>query len=423
MQGMNRGHRTSSTDSLLGRFHRAHDTGVETGHTLSRIDSFGTGRRYSNSPLMVEGDDEASEEMVRQLLSQALEITHNEALREQLQLIIDKEFSGIVDIPRLTTEDIYKDVVAKEGYLWKRGNMLHLWSKRWYLLSGNCMYYYAHKKDVRPRGVIFLTGCIVEKVHDEAAELKGYFGIELLHQDLCTGEHYKHESRVLYCRSEGERDVWLTRMQISAQVIPIEQEYVIGRELGRGRFSRVCECVHKVTGLRYAVKIIDKATIEPEEKSLLRTEIAVLKLVNHPNIIKLEGVFETRSHMYIVMEKLTGGELFERIVGRPRFSEEEAAKLIRPLLESVAYLHDLGIVHRDIKPENILCGDNLDELKIADFGLSKMLLPKEKMDTACGTLSYVAPEVLTMQGYGQEADLWSVGVIMFLVLCGKASRL
>ena len=119
--------------------------------------------------------------------------------------------------------------------------------------------------------------------------------------------------------------------------------------------------------------------------------------MNHPNIIKLEGIYETRTHMYIVMEKLLGGELFERIVGKPRFTEEEAAKLIRPLLESVAYLHDLGIVHRDIKPENILCGENLDELKIADFGLSKMLLPKEKMDTACGTLSYVAPEVLTMQ--------------------------
>ncbi len=98
----------------------------------------------------------------------------------------------------------------------------------------------------------------------------------------------------------------------------------------------------------------------------------VLKLVNHPNIIKLQGVFESRTRLYIVMEKLVGGELFERIVGRPRFSEEEAAKLIRPLLESVAYLHDLGIVHRDIKPENILVGDNLDDIKIADFGLSKV---------------------------------------------------
>jgi len=124
-------------------------------------------------------------------------------------------------------------------------------------------------------------------------------------------------------------------------------------------------------------------------------------------------------NIYIVMEMLQGGELFQRIVGRPRFSEAEAAKIIRPLLEAIAYLHDLGIVHRDIKPENILCGAELEDLKIADFGLSKMILPKEKMDKACGTLSYVAPEVLTMQGYGKEADLWSVGVIMFLLMCGK----
>lgn len=92
-------------------------------------------------------------------------------------------------------------------------------------------------------------------------------------------------------------------------------------------------------------------------------------------------------------------------MGRPRFSELEAAKLLKPLLESVAYLHDLGIVHRDLKPENILCGEELDDIKIADFGLSKMVLPKEKMDAACGTLSYVAPEVLTMQG---TVPLWGV---------------
>lgn len=279
-------------------------------------------------------------------------------------------------------------------------------------------------------------------------EMKGYFGFEITHQDMCTGEHHRHEKRVLYCKSEDERERWVSMLQHAAhvrtterkpvymfivwcdlaarlcslspmQVVPIEDDYVIGKELGRGRFSIVCECVHKMTGVHCAVKIIDKATIEPEEKSLLRTEIAVLKLVNHPNIIRMEGLYESKGYIYIVMEMLKGGELFERIVGRPRFSELEAAQLIKPLLESVAYLHDLGIVHRDLKPENILCGEELDDLKIADFGLSKMILPKEKMDAACGTLSYVAPEVLTMQGYGKEADLWSVGVIMFLLLCGK----
>mmetsp|Transcript_11288 Transcript_11288/g.17176 ORF Transcript_11288/g.17176 Transcript_11288/m.17176 type:complete len:828 (-) Transcript_11288:222-2705(-) len=365
--------------------------------------------------------DKDNEEHCHQLLCQALELTHSESLRQSLQQIIDKEFGGMTDMPRFTTEEnnMYKDVVDKESYLWKRGNMLHRWSKRWYVLSGNCIYYYAHKRDVRPRGVIFLTGCICDKVDDASSELKGYYGMEILHQDLCAGEHYKHESRILYCRSESEREQWLTKIQHAAQVVPIEEDYIICGEIGRGRFSVVCECVHKEHGTRHAVKIIEKASIEPEEKALLRTEIAVLKLVNHPNIIKLEGVYESRTHIYIVMEKLQGGELFQQLRGRPRFSEEEAAKLIRPILESVAYLHDLGIVHRDIKPENILCGGNLEDIKIADFGLSKMVLPSERMDAACGTLSYVAPEVLTEQGYGQETDLWSVGVIMFLVLCGK----
>lgn len=383
--------------------------------------SLETIKHCTSSGSLLEGDADEhreTEEQVRALIYQAMEMTHNINIRNGLQEFIDLHYNESIVLPRHDSQ-IYKEVVSKEGYLWKQGERLHFWNKRWYLMSGSCMYYYLNKNDVRPKGVIFLTGCLIDEIVDEVSEVKGYYGIELLHQDLCTGEHHKHDRRVVYCKSEKERNEWLSAMQLAAHVVPIEKDYVIGKELGRGRFSTVCECVNKTTTVHYAVKIIEKAKIEPEEKALLRTEIAVLKLVNHPNIIKMEGIYETRSHMYIVMEKLTGGELFERIVGRPRFTEDEAAKLIRPLLESVSYLHDLGIVHRDIKPENVLCGDNLDEVKIADFGLSKMVLPTEKMDTACGTLSYVAPEVLTRQGYGQEADLWSIGVILFLILCGK----
>lgn len=375
--------------------------------------------KTSASSGSLDGDEHREvEEHVKGLIYQALEMTHSTPIRNGLQDFIDQHYGEAIFAPRKDSQ-IYREIISKEGFLWKQGERLHFWNKRWYLMSGSCLYYYLHKDDVRPKGVIFLTGCLIDKIVDEASELKGYFGMELVHQDLCTGEHHKHDRRVMYCKSDVEREEWLLQLQMAAHVVPIEKDYVIGKELGRGRFSTVCECVNKETTIHYAVKIIEKAKIEPEEKALLRTEIAVLKLVNHPNIIKMQGIYETRTHMYIVMEKLTGGELFERIVGRPRFSEDEAAKLIRPLLESVGYLHDLGIVHRDIKPENILCGDNCEDVKIADFGLSKMVLPTEKMNTACGTLSYVAPEVLSMQGYGQEADLWSIGVILFLILCGK----
>eukprot|EP00428_Durinskia_dybowskii_P061805 CAMPEP_0170369566 /NCGR_PEP_ID=MMETSP0117_2-20130122/8050_1 /TAXON_ID=400756 /ORGANISM="Durinskia baltica, Strain CSIRO CS-38" /LENGTH=1024 /DNA_ID=CAMNT_0010624291 /DNA_START=209 /DNA_END=3283 /DNA_ORIENTATION=+ len=387
--------------------------------------SLATGPRSVASPGggFVDGQhyEYDSEELARLYLIHAMEATQNEALRSAINTLLeDTPGGGVITFDRNDSTEVYRAVVSMEAYLWKKGkSMFHMLSKRYYLLSGNCMYYYTHKSDVRPKGVIFLTGFIIEKLKDDEMAHKGYYGFEIMHQDMTTGEHHRHEKRVLYCKSEDERDRWVSSLQHAAHVVPIEDDYVIGKELGRGRFSVVCECVHKVTGVHCAVKIIDKATIEPEEKGLLRTEIAVLKLVNHPNIIHMEGLYESKQFIYIVMEMLKGGELFERIVGRPRFTELEAAKLIRPLLESVAYLHDLGIVHRDLKPENILCGEELEDLKIADFGLSKMVLPKEKMDSACGTLSYVAPEVLTMQGYGREADLWSVGVIMFLLLCGK----
>lgn len=310
-------------------------------HALLARDLHSTSSRSSFGDK--EGSVIDSEEQARILLIQAIEVTQNEVLKRQLNDLLETlPGGGIVQVTRYDTGDVYKTVVALEDYLWKTGKAFGLWSKRYYLVSGNCMYYYSHKSDVRPKGVIFLTGSIVERVKDEGSALKGYFGFELLHQDLCTGEHHRHNKRVLYCRSEALRDKWVSSLQHAAHVVPIEDDYVIGKELGRGRFSVVCECVNKVTGEHAAVKIIDKATIEPEEKGLLRTEIAVLKLVNHPNIIRMEGLYESKQYLYIVMEMLTGGELFERIVGRPRFTELEAAKLIRPLLESVAYLHDLG---------------------------------------------------------------------------------
>jgi hypothetical protein len=360
-----------------------------------------------------------AEELARSYLIQAMETTLSQEMRAEIQEILAKHGGGIMTVENIEKE-VYHKVVAMEDYMWKKGkSFFHKMTKRYYLLSGNCVYYYYRKEDVRPKGVIFIAGCLVERIKDKEMEMKGYYGFELVHQDLCSGEHHNHDRRIFFCGSEDARDKWVVAIQHAAHVVPIEDDYVIGRELGRGRFSVVCECVNKATGVHCAVKIIDKTTIEKSEKESLRTEIAVLKLVNHPNIIKLEGLYETRKYIYIVMEMLKGGELFERIVGRPRFSEAECRRLLRPLLESVAYLHDLGIVHRDLKPENILCGEELEDLKIADFGLSKMVMPKEKMDAACGTLSYVAPEVLTFQGYGKEADLWSVGVIMFLLLCGK----
>lgn len=399
-------------------------------------------KQHNDKIYELDGHRVDSELMTYMLLERAIATTKNDEIKRVIREVID-HIPGINNIiannnynsstdamihaadagefaERMSEVGSEADIVL-EGNLWKKGKFLHLWSKRWYILSGNCMYYYDdhNKEDMSLKGVVFLTGCLVELVEDNENEAKGYWGFEVTHQDIAGGEHHKHEKRTFFCKSPQEREKWLTALQHAAEMVPIEDDWVIGKELGKGRFSIVYECVHMRNDKHCAVKVIDKRTIDPEDKGLLRTEIAVLKLVDHPSIIKMEGIYESKNYIYIVMEMLSGGELFERLIGRPRLTEVEAAKLIKPLLEAVAYLHDLGIVHRDLKPENILCGETLEEVKIADFGLSKMVLPKEKLEGACGTLSYVAPEVLTQQGYGVPADVWSLGVILFLVICGK----
>ncbi|OQR93420.1 protein kinase [Achlya hypogyna] len=303
--------------------------------------------------------------------------------------------------------------VSREGYLWKKGTRLKQMKKRFYLLKGNFLYYYTAQEDTRPKGVVFISGRYVEARANAVMEKQGFFEIE-----MSTEKGDDADKRFLYAKSKEDAEAWVADLKKATCKLSIDEYYALGRELGRGRFSRVLEATHRTKQVKCAVKIMDKTQLGAQEKELLRTEIAILKLVKHKHIIRLFDVFESKQNIYIVTELLTGGELFAKIVGRARHSETETKAVMRPLFESVAYLHKMGIVHRDIKPENILCGENLTDLRIADFGLSKLAHPHEIMTMPCGTLSYCAPEVLSLSGYGKEADVWSLGVIMYLLLRG-----
>eukprot|EP01116_Phalansterium_solitarium_P005805 TRINITY_DN178_c0_g1_i2.p1 TRINITY_DN178_c0_g1~~TRINITY_DN178_c0_g1_i2.p1 ORF type:complete len:259 (-),score=68.20 TRINITY_DN178_c0_g1_i2:443-1219(-) len=153
---------------------------------------------------------------------------------------------------------------------------------------------------------------------------------------------------------------------------------------------------------------------------MIQTEIDILRRVRHPFIISLKEMFETPTHIYLVMELVTGGEVFDKIVERGAYSEKHASKLIREVLDAISYLHKNGVVHRDLKPENLLyVNDHQDsDIKLADFGLSKIVGNSMLLNTACGTPGYVAPEVLKCIGYDKAVDLWSVGVILYILLCG-----
>ncbi|KAF1372541.1 hypothetical protein PFLUV_G00266570 [Perca fluviatilis] len=203
------------------------------------------------------------------------------------------------------------------------------------------------------------------------------------------------------------------------QVDDIKKFFDFKEVLGTGAFSEVVLAQEKLTGRMFAVKCIPKKALKGKESSI-ENEIAVLRKIKHENIVALEDIHESPDHLYLIMQLVSGGELFDRIVEKGFYTEKDASTLIRQVLDAVNYLHKMGIVHRDLKPENLLYFNPQDESKImiSDFGLSKMEGSGDVMSTACGTPGYVAPEVLAQKPYSKAVDCWSIGVIAYILLCG-----
>uniref|UniRef100_A0A674A1G8 Calcium/calmodulin-dependent protein kinase 1Da n=1 Tax=Salmo trutta TaxID=8032 RepID=A0A674A1G8_SALTR len=203
------------------------------------------------------------------------------------------------------------------------------------------------------------------------------------------------------------------------QVDDIKKIFELKEVLGTGAFSEVVLAQERSTGKMFAVKCIPKKALKGKESSI-ENEINVLRKIKHENIVALEDIYESSNHLYLIMQLVSGGELFDRIVEKGFYTEKDASTLIRQVLDAVDYLHKLGIVHRDLKPENLLYFNPQDESKImiSDFGLSKMEGSGDVMSTACGTPGYVAPEVLAQKPYSKAVDCWSIGVIAYILLCG-----
>ncbi|KRX05936.1 Protein kinase-like domain [Pseudocohnilembus persalinus] len=200
----------------------------------------------------------------------------------------------------------------------------------------------------------------------------------------------------------------------------IHDDYQIKQELGEGSFAKVYQGVRKSDGLEVAIKIFDKKTLEYDDQMALETEVEIMSAVDHPNIVKLFQVYDDKKYFYMILELMTGGELFDRIIDKEQYTEQEAQESICPIVDAISYCHSLEITHRDLKPENLLLAtpDSNAIIKISDFGLAKVVSQENFMVTACGTPSYMAPEVLTGKGYSNAVDFWSIGVILYVLLCG-----
>lgn len=191
------------------------------------------------------------------------------------------------------------------------------------------------------------------------------------------------------------------------------------KKLGEGSYGTVCKAKHKTTNSIRAVKTISKTQMKNIER--FKQEIAIMKMMDHPNIIKLYETFEDHRNIYLVMELCSGGELFDRIIESGHFTETQAAVLMQQIIRAIFYMHENHVCHRDLKPENFLfmTKDSIEKnlLKIIDFGLSCKYDTGQVMTTKAGTPYYVAPQVLAGK-YDQLSDLWSCGVIMYVMLCG-----
>jgi serine/threonine protein kinase len=210
----------------------------------------------------------------------------------------------------------------------------------------------------------------------------------------------------------------------------IEDEYEFGAELGRGHYGVVFRGEHKITGNKVAIKRITKRNLEKKAQLMIEREIECMNLLNdspHPNIVRMLDMHEDAKYYYLVLEMCGGGELFDEIVSKGKFSEGETKRVMHAILRSVSHMHARGIVHRDLKPENIIYCEKTKSVKMIDFGLARNSGRPEsnlctrpnltRFKSRVGTPYYIAPEVIR-KDYSASCDEWSCGVIMYILLCG-----
>jgi serine/threonine protein kinase len=229
------------------------------------------------------------------------------------------------------------------------------------------------------------------------------------------------------CRKEQEeskRERLLQGLVNSARngnvLLTTSSFYMIGKQLGKGAFGKVYLGLHRITGLKVAIKTIDKSIIEDERtRRKVFQEVYVMKRVNHQNVIRLLEVFESSKHLMIVLEYSGGGDLLQLVKSRGHLTETEGKNIFSQVIDAVKACHDKNIIHRDVKLDNILITTDFTCVKLCDFGVSRTVKPNEKIFDQCGTPAYLAPEIVADRGYDPFfVDIWSMGVLLYAILSG-----
>lgn len=210
----------------------------------------------------------------------------------------------------------------------------------------------------------------------------------------------------------------MSNSQQQQQQLSYVGPYRLDKTLGKGQTGLVKLAVHCVTGHKVAVKIINRSKLSESVLQKVEREIAIMKLIEHPHVLGLYDVYENKKFLYLILEHVSGGELFDYLVSRGRLSIKEARKFFRQIISALDFCHCHSICHRDLKPENLLLDDN-GNIKVADFGMASLQLENSLLETSCGSPHYASPEVVRGEKYdGRRADVWSCGVILYALLVG-----
>ena len=289
--------------------------------------------------------------------------------------------------------------------------------KKFYLvLINKDIYYYKDQEKKNFLGMHNLSGCFVQEQQNQMEiEGKNFYIFEIFFNN-------KSKTRKYYTPDIEIMKQFIKNIKEAIGYMKFSDYYELKEVIGKGKFGVVNLGIHKKTQQQVAVKIINKDSIKTtEDKELVRIEIGILKLCHHPNVVRLLDHLENEDYIFIVTEYIEGGTLGQYFKKRNfNFSERQASSIMSQIANGIKYLHKYGIVHRDLKPDNIMITQQNDFgiIKIMDFGLSKIVSTQEKMVDGYGTLSYVAPEVLLRTPYNKEVDIWSMGVILYYMLCG-----
>ncbi len=281
------------------------------------------------------------------------------------------------------------------------------------------LYYYNSKSDPKENYVKFnyLNGSFIKENKPEKINNVEYFSFTIKYPDF--------KQKAFYSTDKAYNKNWIKHLRETTNFKNFFDFYKLDKTVGEGQFGVVKIGYNIATNKKVAIKILDKENIKTKEDwDLIKTEIDILKISKHPNIVKFLDHFENSDYIFLVMEYLNYGNLQEYLVkNNYDLNETEAAIIAYQLADALKYLHGYGIIHRDFKPENIMLRnsskDNQIEIKLMDFGLSKILGSKEKAIEGYGTMAFVAPEIIAKQPYNSSIDIWSLGISIYYMQSGE----